>query len=221
LLVDVERARDVVVATAPPRLRLDELLRELGAHTGDGPPPERGAGVSVGELVDKAAEAGFGFLVGILSLIAIPFVGLSTPFGLAIALLGAQLMLGRSQPWLQKRARRRQLSIAMLDRVLALLEKHARWFATATHRRWEPLIVPRLVGVAIVVLALALALPIPIPGTNLIFLIPLFVYSLGVLERDGVWIAIGHALTLVDIALLFVLGDAVVRAASDLFGWLT
>jgi len=129
-------------------------------------------------------------------------------------------MLGRSQPWLPERARRRRLSIGMLDRVLALLDKRARWFAKATHRRWEPLIMPRLVGLAVVLLALALALPIPIPGTNLIFLIPLFVYSIGMLERDGAWIAIGHALTLVDIALLFVLGDAVLRAVSDLFSWL-
>jgi len=218
--VDAERARDTIAATAPRRLRIDELLRELGAHTGDAPPPTRIQEISVGELVDKAAHAGFGFLVGILSLIAIPFVGLSTPFGLAIALLGAQLMLGRSQPWLPERARRRRLSIGMLDRVLALLDKRARWFAKATHRRWEPLIMPRLVGLAVVLLALALALPIPIPGTNLIFLIPLFVYSIGMLERDGAWIAIGHALTLVDIALLFVLGDAVLRAVSDLFSWL-
>ena len=74
--------------------------------------------LTVGELVDKAAEGGFGFLIGILTLIAIPFFGLSTPFGLAIALIGAQMMLGRPRPWLPARARRRELSMSMLDRVL-------------------------------------------------------------------------------------------------------
>jgi hypothetical protein len=218
--VDAERARGVIAATAPPRLRLDELLRELGAHEGDDPPPERGRAISVGELVDKAAEAGFGFLVGVLALIAIPFVGLSTPFGLAIALLGVQLMLGRRQPWLPRRARRRQLSIGMLDRVLGILAKRTRWLARSTRRRWELLITPRLIGLAIVVLALALALPLPIPGSNLVFLIPLFVYSIGLLERDGAFIAAGHVLTLIDIALLVAFGDVVIHVIAKLFSWL-
>src|SRR5215468_4170970 len=57
--VDVETARETIAAEPPPRLRLDELLRELGAHDGD-PPPPRADSVTVGALVDKAAESGFG-----------------------------------------------------------------------------------------------------------------------------------------------------------------
>jgi len=82
--VDVETARAIIAAEPPRRLRLDELLRELGAADRDQAPPTRAAATTVGALVDKAAESGFGFLVGVLTLIAIPFVGLSTPFGLAI-----------------------------------------------------------------------------------------------------------------------------------------
>ncbi|MBA3541696.1 MAG: exopolysaccharide biosynthesis protein, partial [Deltaproteobacteria bacterium] len=92
---DARRARELVTVavTSPRRLRLDELLRELGARDADHDgKDDRPDGITIGELVDKAAEAGFGFLIGILTLIAIPFFGLSTPFGLAIAVLGAQLM---------------------------------------------------------------------------------------------------------------------------------
>src|SRR5207237_239897 len=127
LLVD---PRALIVIEAPRRLRLDELLEELGARAdADVPPEARAATITVGELVDKAAESGFGFLIGILSLIAIPFFGLSTPFGLAIALVGGQMMLGRGQPWLPERARRRALSMAMLDRVAGLLARRTRWLA--------------------------------------------------------------------------------------------
>src|SRR5688500_13146414 len=126
--VDSELARETIAAIAPRRLRLDELMRQLGAREAvagdDAPRPE---GITVGELVDKAAEAGFGFLVGILTLIAIPFVGLSTPFGLAIALVGGQMMIGRSRPWLPQRFRRRTLRMTMLDRVLGLLTRRTRW----------------------------------------------------------------------------------------------
>src|SRR3954471_24638231 len=101
---DAARAAETIVARKPRRLRLDELLRELGARekSADRDTDNRPA-ITVGDLVDKAAAAGYGFLIGVLALIAIPFFGLSTPFGLAIALVGAQLLAGRSRPWLPAR----------------------------------------------------------------------------------------------------------------------
>jgi len=129
--VDVEQARETIAAEPPRRLRLDEMLRELGAHDGDAP-PARAEGITVGELVDRSAEAGFGFLIGVLTLIAIPFFGLSTPFGLAIALGGFQLAIGMPRPWLPGRARRRRLSMAMLDRVLALLSRRTKWLSRSS-----------------------------------------------------------------------------------------
>jgi len=172
--VDPGSAREPVEIAAPRRLRLDELLHELGAraHAAERVEDGRPDGLTVGELVDKAAEAGFGFLIAILALIAIPFFGLSTPFGLAIALVGV-------------------------------------------------LIHPRLVGLGVVILALALALPLPIPGSNLVFLIPIFIYAVGVLERDGVWIIVGHVATLVDIALLFAFGNAVSMVLARVWRWIT
>ncbi len=224
---DVDRARELIATQAPRRLRLDELLRELGAHddapvlaAGAGPIPRPDA-LTVGELVDKAAHAGFGFLVGILTLIAIPFFGLSTPFGLAIALIGAQMIIGRESPWLPRRARRRLLKMSMLDRVLGLLARRTRWLAKMTRRRWEPMIRTRLVGLGVLILALGLALPLPIPGSNLIFLIPLFIYAIGVLERDGVWVAIGHVCTLVNVVLLFAFSATVLMVLEKIWNWIT
>jgi hypothetical protein len=217
--VDVEQARETIAAEPPRRLRLDEMLRELGADDGDAP-PARAEGITVGELVDRSAEAGFGFLIGVLTLIAIPFFGLSTPFGLAIALGGIQLAIGMPRPWLPKRARRRQLSMAMLDRVLALLSRRTKWLSKSTRRRWERLLMPRLVGVGIVLLGLGLALPLPIPGSNMVFLIPLFVYAVGLLERDGIWILIGHICTLVDMTLLVVFGATVLLALERVWHWI-
>jgi len=227
--VDVETARATIAAEPPRRLRLDELLRELGAHDGeppvapqDGEPPlaPRADALTVGVLVDKAEEGGFGFLIGVLSLIAIPFFGLSTPFGLVIALLGVQLMLGLRHPWLPVRARRRTLSMTMLDRVLGILTRRTRWLARLSRRRWELVIQPRLIGLGVVLLALGLALPLPVPGSNLVFLIPLFMYSVGVLERDGLWIVLGHACTLIEMALLVVFGATVVTVLARIWHWL-
>lgn len=217
--MDVETARETIAAEPPPRLRLDELLRELGAHDGDSP-PARADDLTVGALVDKATESGFGFLIGVLTLIAIPFVGLSTPFGLAIALLGAQLMIGMRHPWLPARARRRALSMTMLDKVLRLLVRRTRWLTRLTRRRWELGIQPRLVGLGVVLLALALALPLPLPGSNLIFLVPLFIYAIGILERDGLWILLGHLGTVIELTLLMVFASKVVQALERAWHWI-
>jgi hypothetical protein len=199
------------VEAQPRRIRLEELLHELSADT----PPQ----LTVGMLVDKAAESGFAFLIGMLTLIAIPFFGLSTPFGLAIALIGAQMMVGMRHPWLPKRARKRVLKPEVLDRVTKVLAKRTRWIAKSTRRRFEWLIRPRLIGFGIFLLALGLALPLPIPGSNLVFLIPLFIYAIGVLERDGLWIVAGHIALLIDAALIVVFGRTVLMVLQRIWHW--
>ncbi|HLL24512.1 MAG TPA: exopolysaccharide biosynthesis protein [Kofleriaceae bacterium] len=220
--MDIERARETVSAEPPRRLRMSELLLELGAleeEAADG--KLRTQKITVGALVDKAAEAGFGFIIGVLSLIAIPFFGLSTPFGLAVALIGSQMIVGKQQPWLPARTRRRQLSITMLDRVATMLAKRTRWLVKLTQRRHELFVAPRLVGVGITLLALGLALPLPIPGSNLVFLVPMFIYAVGLLERDGVWIALGHICLIVDLALLVAFGATVLAVLERLWAWIT
>jgi hypothetical protein len=227
--MDAERARATIVAEQPRRLRLDELLRELGADDNRPATPEARAsqpalstdGITIGELVDKAAEAGFGFLIGVLALLSIPFFGLSTPFGLVIALIGAQLAVGKQRPWLPRRVLRRRLSMSMLDRVLRLFAKRTRWLTRSTKRRWERLITPRVIGFAVTLLALGLALPLPIPGSNMIFIAPILVYSIALLERDGLWSAIGHVCTVIDMTLLVVFGATVVAVLEGVWRWIT
>jgi hypothetical protein len=217
--VDTDRARTTIATEVPRRLRLDEMLRDLGARTEEVEAPRRD-GIPLGELVDNAAESGFGFVVAVLALVAIPFFGLSTPFGLAIALVSCQLAFGRARPWVPKRVRKRVLAMTMLDRILHLLTKRMRWLAKSTRRRWEPLLMRRLVGMAITLLGLGLALPLPIPGSNIIFIIPIIVYAIGLLERDGVWIMIGHVMTLVDLALSIAFGATVVAVLERVWHWL-
>src|SRR5512139_673483 len=201
---------------------MSELLLELGALEEEAADDSaRTHKITVGELVDKAAEAGFGFIVGILCLIAIPFFGLSTPFGLAIALMGAQMIIGKEHPWLPKRARRRELGIAMLDRVATMLSRRTRWLVRLTKRRHETMVAPKLIGFGITLLALGLALPLPIPGSNLVFLIPIFIYAVGLLERDGVWVALGHICLIVDVSLMFVFGATIVKVFEKLWGWIS
>ena len=89
-----------------------------------------------------------------------------------------------------------------------------------TKRRHEMIVAPKLVGFGITLLALGLALPLPIPGSNLVFLIPIFIYAIGLLERDGAWIAVGHVCLLIDIALMFVFGATIVAVLERIWAWI-
>jgi hypothetical protein len=203
----------------PQRLRLAEILRDLGALD-EGPHAlPRDARITVGSVVEKADEAGFGAMFALLALIAIPFFALSTPFGLAMALGGAQLLLGRQQPWLPRRARSRTMPLSTLDRVATMLERRTRFLERMTRRRWEWLMLGparAFVGLAVTLLGLGLALPLPIPGSNMIFLIPLFIFGIGLLERDGAWIALGHLGLLINLGLLLAFGAVVEQALARL-----
>lgn len=201
------------------RLRLPEILRELGALD-EGPNAlPRDSKVPIALIIDKADEAGFGAFFALLALIAIPFFGLSTPFGLAMALGGVQLLFSRSRPWLPARARRRELPLSTLDHVATMLEKRTHFLERVTRRRHEWVLfgpARNLVGFGVTFLGLGLALPLPIPGSNLIFLLPLFIYGIGLLERDGLWIWLGHLGVIINAGLFVAFGSAVVHALHKL-----
>lgn len=178
--------------------------------------------LTVGEVIDRTAHAGFGFMIAFLALLSLPAVGASTPFGLAIAFGAVQMLLGRRRPWLPKAVRRYHVSLRTLGWIGGKLTRWTRGF--------ERVIRPRLVALAhgpfwglcavcILLHAIALALPIPIPGTNAIFAIPILVYAIGLLELDGLLILLCHALTLVYIALGVVFSKAVFEAAEKSLHW--
>lgn len=180
-------------------------------------------GLTIGEMLDATAAAGFGFVVALLALTAIPFVGLSTPFGAAIAFIGMQMAIGRARPWLPKRVRRVRLSVPAIDKIGRWLSKATRWMTHLVRAR-----LPRLcrggglglAGLGIFVQGLGLALPLPIPGSNLIFLVPILIYAIGLLEDDGLLVLIGHVTTVVHIALAFVAWQMIAAALGPAMRWL-
>jgi hypothetical protein len=211
------------------RVNLSDILRDLGTRAGPSgtavaPTPEAVTrGATFGELVDATHHAGFGVVCGLLGLIGIPLIGLGLPIGLAIALGGAQMLIGREQPWLPRRLRRLQLSPKLL---LWLGNKLARGTA-----RLERVVRPRhqwltqgpmwsLVGFGIMVQGLGLALPLPLPGANLMFIIPILFYSLGLLEDDGVLLALGHIATIIDFVLAILFYGLVARYTDDAVRWI-
>lgn len=181
--------------------------------------------ISLGQLTGLLGDRAFGLLVLIFALPnIIPMIpGVSTVSGVVIAIVGLQMLIGRHEPWLpsaiaDRTLPREQLS-SMVDRTIgwiARLERIAkpRW-SFMTHG-----LMHRVLGAMFVLLGAILALPLSWignfpPGVALVFL------SVGLLEEDGVLVALGHAIGILATVLVLALVAALVAAVMVSFGWLS
>jgi hypothetical protein len=146
-------------------------------------------GLTLGEVVERIGDRGFGLLLLILSLpsaLPVPAPGYSTPFGILISLLALQMLFGRTAPWVPPRAAGLQLKGKFIDAMLS--------FAGKFFARVEFLIRPRwrwvgsrpgrsFMGVLVLIMAILMILPIPLTNTFPAFVI--FVIGIGLTEEDG------------------------------------
>ncbi len=178
--------------------------------------------VSFGELVVQLEGRVYTFLLVILSLpfcqpIALP--GLSTPFGVVIALLGLRFTF-RQNPWLPKKLLDLRIPKKIFPtilkgsaKLLALLERllHPRmtwvfdWKATQV-----------LAGLTIFSCGLLLLLPLPIPLSNLMPALTIVLVASAFSERDGLILALG-GVVFVATLMFFI---AIFLGGIEVIGWL-
>lgn len=194
---------------------LRELLKELD-----------GRGITIGDLESSMKGRGFALLIVIL---CVPFIQpvyiplLSVPFGIAITLIGGRLIFGKD-PWLPPFIRRRKLEPRILRGILRA--------TAAVSSRIEKLIAPRLdflfaphtrplIGLGIAWSGLILTIPWPpfVLGSNWLPAAAIFLLALGLMERDGIFVAIGQALAFITTLYLacwcYFSGKAIVIAYQE------
>ncbi len=121
--------------------------------------------------------------------------GLSGLTGVPIMLLGAQIALGRTTPWLPARIINYQMSLEWceriavkaqptIDRVEKLLHPRLKWVGEGM---WL-----RMAGALIILLSALLSLPVPFG--NVLPSIPIVMIALGMVEQDGYFIMAGFTL---------------------------
>lgn len=149
----------------------------------------------------------------VLIFLSLPFCqplqipGLSTLFGLAVALIGVRMAFGK-RIWLPKRILSKTIQADTIQKItnkaLLLVRKMKRWI----HPRlsWVCLFLyMRIIhGVTIFLSGVILALPIPIPLSNLTTAWTIFLIALGLLEDDGLFVLLGYMVFLLTI-IFFVL----------------
>jgi hypothetical protein len=143
------------------------------------------------EILHATQGRGFDLLLLCISLpflTPIPLPGLSTPFGLVVAVVGARLALAR-KPWLPDCLLARELPPRFLtkllkgaSRVVRLLEFFLRPRLAVLH---EGLVFRRVAGFLIMMSGLLLLLPLPLPFSNSLPAVTVVLLAASALERVG------------------------------------
>jgi hypothetical protein len=162
----------------------------------------RGKSLTFAELKQALKDRGPAMLLILLALpfCLFPLPGLSIPFGIAICLIGACLVIGR-EPWLPRFIMGRRLSPTRLTQLLTGAVKMARQLEKFVRPRLAFLHTGpgmlQLIGVAIVIAGLGLMLPLPIPFSNHLPAWAVVLLSIGMMEKDGLCVLLGHLTAIV------------------------
>lgn len=206
------------VPGAKPR-KLSEELADLRTSAGE-------RAVTLREVLYTLGGRSYLLLVILLALpfiTPIPLPGLSTPFGLAIALIALRLSLGQ-RPLLPKNLQRKELPAGFMGKLFSVAEKVLRFFEKFLRPRITfltdtPLLV-QLHAVLMLLAAVVLLLPIPIPFTNSFPAWAILLLAAGLLERDGLFILAGYVVFVAGVFFFIFLGEATAQLVHELALWL-
>jgi len=176
----------------PPR-RLSEDFRDLLRDTA-------GRGVTLGELEQRLQGRGFALFILIMSLpflspVAIP--GLSIAFGVVIMLLGLRIAMGH-KPDLPGFILKKEINHKLLERIIGLGLKICRAIEKFARPRMHFLRRSRtainMIGLGLASGGLQLLMPIPgvFPLTNTIPAFSVVMLTIGLIERDGIFVLAGY-----------------------------
>lgn len=179
--------------------------------------------ITVGEIFERVAGRGYGLLMIVLGLpMLIPILppGASTIVGPIYMLLAVQLVVGFGRPWLPRWLRRRQLSQRSVEafrrRGIPLVRRLDRF----SRRRFGVLNNPLMTRLAaVVIFTMGLILLSPAPFLNTLPALAVMIIGVGLLNDDGVFLAIGIFLGLVVAGIFAATIGLAISLLQRLFPW--
>ncbi len=155
--------------------------------------------VTIEEVVQTLKGRPYLLLIALLSLpflLPIPMFALSPPIGLLFVLFGIRLSLGQT-PMVPKRLLAMKLPSKFFPSLLVGASGLLRAIETFSRPRLQFLFrkgfLYNIYGLCILIMAILLMPPLPIPYSNFLPALTLLLFSLAMIERDGVLLLLGGA----------------------------
>jgi hypothetical protein len=202
-------------ATAPPQVKMSQLLRELLAST------EGAKTISLERVFGIIGNVQTGHSLMLLSMPAmLPVSGTSDFVGLPSAALAGQMMLSKNDVKLPAFLMERSVSRKSLAVVIRAILPALEVLEKVTRPRWRWMnnfAVQRILGMFVFILALALAFPVL--GFTAPHAAAIFMISLGMVEQDGLAVMIGVVTGIASLVLMTGLGLAGKTIQSKAGSW--
>jgi hypothetical protein len=160
-------------------------------------------------IMAQLHERAFGLFLLVLALpCCIPFLyGVPQIVALPLMFVSAQILLGRTAPWLPERLAARTVSKEALGKLSRRADPWLRRIEAVSRPRLAGLTrapLDRLVGLALVLFSASIL--VPLPGTNTVPGIAVVIVAMGLLQRDGILVVLGAALGTAWIGTLIIAG---------------
>ncbi|AWN75550.1 exopolysaccharide biosynthesis protein [Legionella anisa] len=167
-------------------------------------------------ILQVLGERAFGIVLLFFALpSALPFStipGISVVFSLPIALFACQMIFARKTLWLPKIIAKRTIHQKTISKVIHTTVPYLTKIEYFLKPRWI-FMTCRLMEIitGIIIFCLAIFLMLPIPLSNFIFAFLLIIFSLGLIEKDGVLLVVGYIGTLVYISFIYVFIEGIIK----------
>ncbi|TFW14401.1 exopolysaccharide biosynthesis protein [Brevundimonas intermedia] len=190
------------------------LLRRLSDDGGD-------AGLTLHEIRDRLDERAYGLLILLLSIpCLVPgLYGVPQVVGLIVILLAGQMLVGREEPWLPRWFLNLRCKGAWLKAMADFAESKLGWIDRLSRprlRRFADGPGEKLAAVFMILATLTIVMPL----TNTIPSVALALLSVGLIQRDGLFVLAGCAVTTVWLTILGALGTGLLMGAEWATRWL-
>lgn len=171
-------------------MRLSENIESIFAIGEDGVP------VTIQTIMNRVSVKSFGILLAILAIpsaVPVPAPGYSVPGGIALLILGTQLVRRREYPWLPDRILRKEVRVGQRPRLIRMMVFFLRIFEIFIRPRlhfvFSNTLCYRLLGAVVLLCGLSMCIPVPLTNTAPAF--GVFLIGLGMLEEDGFLSGVG------------------------------
>ncbi len=159
--------------------------------------------ITFAEIIDRLGDRTYGLLILIFALpmvVAGAIPGISTLFGVPLIYITTQLALGFAQPRFPGYLSRRSIDAAdfnrVIDRIVPMVQRAERYLRP----RYPALLTPlaeRTIGAISLLMSIILSLPILFANGPPAIAMSLF--SVAILERDGLFVILGLIMSIISV----------------------